>query len=163
MAKRMLFSVRELFDDYLEMELRRCVRYQNYTALLLAEMICKSPRVFYENNAKPVDKLCALIRKELRDSDIVGNFGGEVVSILLLNSEKSIAEKVGNRLLSWISNYLTRQEEQPAFCLSIGGACFPSDATDLGSLCQHAHSMLEKAKGFGTSRVQLAHREALRP
>jgi diguanylate cyclase (GGDEF)-like protein len=163
MAKRMHFSDRELFDDYLEMELKRCVRYQNYTSLLLVEMTSSGPSIFQENNTKTVDKLYALIRKELRDSDIICYFGGDVISIILLHSDKSIAEKVGNRLLSWISNYLTRQGERSAFCLSIGGACFPSDATDLGSLCQHAHSMLEKAKGFGDSRVQLAHREVLQP
>jgi diguanylate cyclase (GGDEF)-like protein len=163
MAKRMLFSARELFDDYLEMELRRCVRYQNYTALLLAEMTSSDPRVFQVNNAQTVDKLCSLIRKELRDSDVVCNFGGDVISIVLLYSDKSIAEKVGNRLLSWISDYLSRQREQSTSYLCIGGACFPSDATDLSSLCQHAQSMFEKAKGFGVSRVQLAHREAVWP
>jgi diguanylate cyclase (GGDEF)-like protein len=137
----------EIFDLILEMELKRSLRYQNFISLLLIEANPKVAAARVEENSALSEKMAALIRKELRESDIIGTYDKNTVRVILLYSDETVAGKIADRLRIWMSNYFG-EEGNHSSKVSLGDACFPSQANDLGSLYRKASGMLEKAKAL---------------
>jgi diguanylate cyclase (GGDEF)-like protein len=137
---------KELFDLILEMELKRSLRYQNFISLLLIEANPKVAAARVEDNSTLSEKMAALIRKELRESDIIGTYDRNTVRVILLYSDERVAGKIADRLRIWMSNYFGVEGNHSN--VSLGDACFPSQANDLSSLYQKASGMLEKAKAL---------------
>jgi diguanylate cyclase (GGDEF)-like protein len=145
---------KEILDSLLENELKRSLRYQNFTSILLFEAQSTSSKVRDQNHSDIAERMAALIRSEIRETDIVGMYSGNTVIVVLLYSDKNIAIKVGDRLSKWISNYFSSSGKSSQ-TLSVGGACFPSHATDSRSLYQKAFEMVESAKARGDNCVQI--------
>ncbi|PYV42346.1 MAG: hypothetical protein DMG06_14310 [Acidobacteria bacterium] len=144
----------EILNGLLENELKRSLRYQHFTSILLFEAHPKGAIGKDENSLDTAERMEALIRKEIRETDIVSMYNGNAVIVVLLYSDKNIALKVGDRLCKWISNYLCSAGKNSQ-TLSVGGACFPSHATDSRSLCQKAFEMVERAKANGGNCVRI--------
>jgi len=140
-----LFTDRTLFDRLADLELKRGLRYQSFVALLLIKP--------YADEGAPIQeiaiRLAELIQKQIRDTDLVGNYDANVLSILLLNSDNTIAQNVARRLSALMSQYFGAVFNQIQF--NIGGACFPLNATDLRSLYHQATGMLSQAKATNRS------------
>lgn len=148
------FLNKETLKGLLENELKRSLRYQNFTSILLFEAHSRNSTEGVEGHLDVAERMATLIRKETRDTDIIGRQGGNIVILVLLYSDKNIARKVGHRLSAWVSNYLSSSGKN-SHILSIGGACFPSHATDSNSLYQRALEMLERAKAQSGNNVQI--------
>ena len=138
MLKPSLLSNKEVFSALLEIELKRSLRYQNYLALLLVETQLGLPRGEPKNSGS---KMTALVRSVIRETDLVGALEQNLLTVLLLNSDNRTASLVANRLSNWVSQCLGTGSR-----LSIGGACFPTHATDLQGLYQSASGMLVAAR-----------------
>jgi hypothetical protein len=136
----------EIFDLILEMELKRSLRYQNFISLLLIEANPRVTAARVEDNSTLSEKMAALIRKELRESDIIGTYDRNTVRVILLYSDERVAGKIADRLRIWMSNYFGVEGNHSN--VSLGDACFPSQANDLGGLYRKASGMLEKAKAL---------------
>jgi len=137
---------KEQFNRLLEMELKRSLRYQSFTSLLLVGAILNGERALGgESLSSFMDKMARLLRKELRETDIVGAVE-KGIAVILIQSDKHIAGIVGRRLLTWISDYYGSNNTGKGFNIKIGGACFPSHATDFKGLFQIAEEMLERSK-----------------
>jgi len=142
------------FKASVERELKRCLRYQNFASLILLNVSTDSPSADSNSSSQiPPHKLMALIQRELRETDIIDSQGKDVIAVLLLYSDKKIAQMVGNRLRTCITNYVGTKEDQGSPRVFIGGACFPSHATDYGTLYERAHHIVEKAKSIGQDQV----------
>lgn len=142
-----------LFDRLLDLELKRSFRYQSFTSLLLMEATQNEESSSKENSSVGfLEKLARLLRKELRETDIVGAGEGSV-AVILIHSDKRTARVVGDRLLSWLSSYFSSTEVKSRCCFGMGGACFPSHATDSKGLFQKAAEMLERSKQQGGRSV----------
>ena len=146
---------KEILDSLLENELKRSLRYQSFTSILLFEtQSTTSSKGRDQHHSDIAERMAALIRREIRETDIVGMYSGNTVIVVLLYSDKSVATKVGDRLSKWISNYFSSSGKSSQ-TLSVGAACFPSHATDSRSLYQKALEMVERAKATGGNCVQI--------
>jgi diguanylate cyclase (GGDEF)-like protein len=141
-----ILSNNEIFDLFLEMELKRSLRYQNFISLLLIEANPRVGAARAEDNSTLSEKMAALIRKELRESDIVGTYNRNTVRVILLYSDERVSRKIADRLRTWMSNYFGVESNRSN--VSLGDACFPSQANDLDCLYQKASEMLERAKAI---------------
>jgi diguanylate cyclase (GGDEF)-like protein len=141
-----VLSNNEIFDLFLEMELKRSLRYQNFISLLLIEANPRVAAARGEDNSTLSEKMAALIRKELRESDIIGTYDRNTVRVILLYSDERVARKIAERLRAWMSNYFGVESNHSN--VSLGDACFPSQANDLGCLYRKASEMLERAKAL---------------
>jgi len=147
-------SNRETLKGLLENELKRSLRYQTFTSILLFEAHSRDSAGGDEHHLDVAERMATLIRKETRETDMIGKQGENIVIVVLLHSDKNVAYKVGHRLNAWLSNYLS-SSGKISHTLSVGGACFPSHATDSNSLYQRAFEMLERAKGQSGNNVQI--------
>lgn len=141
MLKSSLLSSKEIFGALLEIELKRSLRYQNYLALLLIEARMGSTASREPENSNSWSKMLALVRSVIRETDLIGVPEQNLLTIVLLNSDNRAASLVADRLSSWVSQCLGAGGH-----LSIGGACFPTHATDLSGLYQSASGMLAAAR-----------------
>jgi diguanylate cyclase (GGDEF)-like protein len=146
MGNSNILSNNEIFDLFLDMELKRSLRYQNFISLLLIEANPRVAAARVEDNSTLSEKMAALIRKELRESDIIGTYNRNTVRVILLYSDERVAHKIADRLRTWMSNYFGVESNHSN--ISLGDACFPSQANDLGCLYRKASEMLERAKAL---------------
>lgn len=141
MLKSSLLSSKEVFGALVAIELKRSLRYQNYLTLLLIEARSGGAAGGERQNGNVASKLTALVRAVIRETDLIGAPEENLLTIVLLNSDNRTANRVAERLSSWVSQYLGVGNH-----LSIGGACFPTHATDLRGLYQSASGMLAAAR-----------------
>jgi len=85
--------------------------------------------------------MLVLVKSVIRETDLVGLSGQNLLTIALLNSDNRSASLVADRLSSWVPQCLGAGSQ-----VSIGGACFPTHATDLMSLYESASGMLAAAR-----------------
>jgi diguanylate cyclase (GGDEF)-like protein len=105
------------------------------------------------------------VRAEVRDGDVVGRFGGEEFVVLLPGvvgedgraAAAAVAERIRKRIDSMcvdvldgpgslVINHLT---------VSIGGATFPRDGSDIGQLLEVADNAMYAAKRAGRNTVRM--------
>jgi len=141
MLKSSLLSSKEIFGALVEIELKRSLRYQNYLALLLVEARTGSAETREPENGNSWSKVTALVRSVVRETDLIGVSEQNLLTIVLLNSDNRAASLVADRVSSWVPQCLGMGSH-----LSIGGACFPTHATDLSGLYQSASGMLAAAR-----------------
>ena len=98
----------------------------------------------------------AIMKKNLREIDIIGRYGGEEFSVMLPETAKDGALIVGERLRKAVeSAYISAYDEQINVKISIGISTFPDDADEINQLIDRADQMLYKAKESGRNRVVL--------
>jgi len=142
--------VKPEFRVIVENELKRCLRYQNFASLLLVNVPTGPlPADSPSHSGVPGEKLMALIQSELRETDVIDLPEKDTIAVLLLYSDKRIARMVGDRLKTCITNYVGRKEDLDSPKVYLGGAVFPSHATDYGTLYERAHHVVEKARSIG--------------
>lgn len=130
----------------LELEIKRSLRYQNFVSLLLIET---NPGTMGEDNVfplPPLEKIIFLLRNEIRETDLIASAKENLITLVLLYSDKVSANKVAVRLHSCMRNYFGSEINNSRTFFSLGGACFPSHATDPAGLLSTASAMLERAK-----------------
>ena len=92
----------------------------------------------------------------IRDSDVVGRYGGEEFLILLPHTDAQAVKKVAERLRSLVENStqtLSEQGEIVRFTVSIGVATQTDKAESLARLITLADHALYQAKAEGRNRV----------
>ena len=140
---------KEVFSSLLELEIKRSLRYKNFVSLLLIET---NPGIRNGNNAfslPPLEKIIFLLRHEIRETDLIGAAMENLITLVLLYSDKVSAHKVAVRLHSCMRSYFASEINNSKAFLSLGGACFPTHATDSAGLLNTASAMLERAKTQG--------------
>jgi hypothetical protein len=140
---------RKVFDVFVAMEVQRGLRYQNFISLLLLEIA----RQTGPDSWLHLERVVRLLSNEIRETDLITTIDSNTVGLVLLYSDKTVAQKVAERLTSRILECLALPalEADPGF--RMGGACFPTDATDLKGLLSAAGAMLEHARGQSQSSL----------
>lgn len=101
------------------------------------------------------------LRAEVRDSDLVGRFGGEEFVVLLAAGKQEAVAVVAERIRGRVANL---QVEIPTpdgplsiggLTVSIGGAVHPVDGDDIGTLLYVADAALYAAKRAGRNLVRM--------
>lgn len=140
-----------LFNFFLDWEIRRSFRYQNFASLLMLEPYNK-PR-----NIETLAELVSLIKRNVRETDIIGRLNDFRFGIILLAADLDGTYIMSSRIMEHINNYAFSKEPQHRLKISIGGACFPTNSLDKDTLFQLAKEMLEEAHKRGGNTVCLPH------
>ncbi len=103
--------------------------------------------------------LAAEMRQQVRESDLVGRFGGEEFSILLNRTTAAEAGRVAERIRRGVSVVRVLTEDViVGATISIGVAVLGSHGGSLVELIESADKALYRAKRTGRDRVCLANR-----
>jgi diguanylate cyclase (GGDEF)-like protein len=93
-----------------------------------------------------------LLKKTVRDEDVVARYGGEEFCIILPGISKDGMKPLGERIRKIVqahSFYKERVQPNGKLTISLGGATFPDDSKTLDALIQGADEALYRAKNMG--------------
>jgi diguanylate cyclase (GGDEF)-like protein len=101
-------------------------------------------------------QLSDILRKTVRDNDIVARYGGEEFAIILPSTDQKGAGVLADRIRKKIEKFkFPHQEIQPngTLTISIGIALYPEDAGDAEEIVKAADKALYNAKENGRNLV----------
>jgi diguanylate cyclase (GGDEF)-like protein len=154
---------RQLFAR-LELERERAARFGEPFALLLLDV----DRFRELNEAAghaagdaTLRDVATLLRGEVREVDLVARYGGEEFAVVLPRSTPAEAVEAAERLRAAVAGSGFESAPEGRLTVSVGGACFPSDARDLAVLVDSADAALFAAKRAGRNAVRM-HRSGMR-
>jgi diguanylate cyclase (GGDEF)-like protein len=109
-------------------------------------------------------KIAGLIREQLRASDVLGRYGGEEFSALLVNASNDSAMEIAERIRAVIEKqqFATSEDQFMSVTISIGVATLPMECGDIGTeslsedLVERADQAVYQAKHNGRNLVVLA-------
>lgn len=153
---------RRTFLKLLDSEVHRAHRYSKSFGLMMMDI--DYFKQYNDTHGHPQGdillKLVAdIISDRLRDTDIVGRYGGEEFIALLPETNKEESVAIAERIRSEIENYkFPRAETQPGgrITLSIGVSSYPDDGDSAEKVIQSADDALYSAKNMGRNRVIVA-------
>ncbi len=122
---------RELFLHLLDLEVKRAMRYQNFFCLLCLKV---SPLANYQNGRSLqhfFETLTHRLRRELRESDVLGSLGNHQVAALLPYADVSAGCSARARFERNLEEF---HFKIGGFQLTITQVCFPNDATETADL-----------------------------
>jgi len=94
------------------------------------------------------------IQGNIRQIDFMGRYGGEELSIILVETDKEQARFVAERIRQTIeSRQIKVYDEELKVTISIGITTFPHDASDNQTLIERGDQALYQAKQTGRNRV----------
>ena len=118
---------REIFLHFLDLEVKRSRRYQNFFCILILKL--KELPEGKGGKALPAcyQKLTHLLEEEARDSDVLGTLGEQRLAVILPYADMSSGSNTRSRFESNLRYYdFTREGYQ----VVVEQVCFPSDGTD---------------------------------
>ena len=144
---RNFFQDRDFFLHLLELELKRSLRYQSFTSVLLVDIPANRGRAL-GMTATFLEKVVTSLRSQIRETDIIGSTTEDTIAVILLNCDKRSTSEVTNRVSCWTSQYFGSDGNDgiSGSKLGIGAACFPTHATDCEHLLNTAAAMLETSR-----------------
>ncbi|GAB4211068.1 MAG: hypothetical protein OHK0012_02840 [Synechococcales cyanobacterium] len=145
--------------EQLDIELSRAQKYDRPLSFVMLDLDhFKSVNDLYGHSSGDgvLKSLARLLLQRLRQTDIVGRYGGEEFAVVLPNTDAVDAAQVMERIrdgFSQVRHYANGKDF--TVTLSCGVACYP-DYTDTRSLCDAADEALYRAKHAGRNCVVLA-------
>jgi len=103
-----------------------------------------------------LEKVAALTSRNIRDTDIVGRYGGEEFILILPQTNLSSAWVVAERIRTIIEKAEMKDSAGNVFAITVSqGLCGWERGEDAYSLISRADEALCKAKQKGRNRVQI--------
>jgi len=152
-----LFSRRHFLERFKE-ELRRSKKFKYNFSFLMVDI--DKFKDFNDNYGHLVgDAILREVSKSIKDTmrqiDFVGRYGGEELSVVLVETDKEQARIAAERLRQAIGSRNIRvYDEELKVTVSIGVATFPIDASSAEALIEGADKALYMAKEAGRNRVK---------
>ena len=104
-----------------------------------------------------LEKIAVLIRRNIRDTDIAGRYGGEEFIIILPQADLSSATVVAERIRNIIENAEMKDPGGNVFAITVSqGLSIWEQGEDAYSLISRADEALYKAKENGRNRVEIS-------
>lgn len=154
-----LFNYRH-FQRVLRDELRRAKRYRHPLSLLMLDVDHfkhYNDRWGHPRGDEVLKLLAQIMRENVRDVDVVVRFGGEEFMVVLPETGKSEAERMGERIRKAVrENDFPGGGEQPEgrLTVSIGVSTFPEDAQEAEAVVDRVDQAMYRAKSKGRDNVQ---------
>lgn len=144
---------RRAFEESLDRELERAVRYQTPLSLLMLDV--DHFKSFNDSFGHPagdevLQRVAGLLRKESRKSDAVARYGGEEMAIVLPNTGTEDALSMAERFRCVIAE---EPWDKRAITVSVGVASISDVVYDRTTLVEAADAALYAAKEAGRNRV----------
>jgi GGDEF domain-containing protein len=121
----------EIFLHFLDLEVKRARRYQNYFSVLILNLVQLSSKENGSGLHNCYDQLSHLLREEFRESDILGSLGENKVVALLPYADVSAGGQARSHFEASLEYYDFKKE---GYDVRITQICFPEDGTDTRSL-----------------------------
>jgi diguanylate cyclase (GGDEF)-like protein/PAS domain S-box-containing protein len=140
------------FMDRLEKEVRRAERsHHGFTVLLLDLDGLKHINDLHGHLAgnRALQRLAAVMNEHCRSTDLAVRYGGDEFAVVLIDSDKGMAEQVAHR----IENGLRTDQGKPTITVSIGIGIYPDDGRTAAELIEAADRQLYKYKRTETRRT----------
>ncbi len=145
----------------LHYEFERAKRYGLSISLIMLDI--DHFKVYNDNNGHlagddALRKVARLINGAIRETDIVGRYGGEEFAIILLHADLIQMEEVAERVRRSIEEApFPNEESQPMgrITVSMGGSCFSDGMETMEDLIRSADEALYRAKGNGRNQIAI--------
>lgn len=124
------------FEFVLDGELKRAVRSQNYLTLVTLEASREWDGMTVTADDGTVEEMAQIVRHEVRDTDLLGYTDTGMLSLVLLDADYQNSTRVIDRLVQRMDHY----DFPTPLRVSVGAACYPTDAVDADSLKRQAVS-----------------------
>jgi len=154
-----LYNYRYLMQQ-LEAEVRRCLRYRKNVSLLFIDIdgFKKINDTFgHIVGSKALAEMGQMFRTSLRDTDMVGRYGGDEFVIVLpetpLNGAMMIAERIRKRVEDW---ELMVQGIRIRLTVSLGVANCPRHTLTAEGLIKKADAAMYRAKELSKNSIKVA-------
>lgn len=134
--------MREDFYRFLDLEIKRARRYQNFFTVIRFEMLAQS-KPWTKRQEKHFKSLVNLLREEIRDADVIGQTWKNEVMIILPHCDQSGADVVQTRLSGVVKDFHFGNND---FKVNLGLVCFPVEGTDMPAI-------LEKLSAHNTDGI----------
>ncbi len=147
---------REAFDYLLNLEVKKAARYLYFFSLLVLQKDKLTKNFSNLEEDILIRKLAAIVKEEIRTTDIIGRIGNDKFFLLLDQADFQSSFKVAGRINERIENYAFRTDGHiVSMTTSIGIACFPTHGSDIVTLRHKADLALNMAKEGGGGKVCL--------
>lgn len=133
------------FIDTLEREVHRAERsHHSFTILLLDldELKRINDRLGHLAGNRALKRLAAIMKEQCRSTDLAARYGGDEFGVILIDSDKGMAEQVAHR----IEASLRKDHEDPTLSVSIGIGVYPDDGRSTQELLEVADQQLYRRK-----------------
>jgi len=152
--------LRRHFLELVNEEIERSKTYRMNLSILLVDV-----DYFKKQNDKfghlvgdaVLKAMTELIKKNVREIDLVSRYGGEEFCIMLPETKKENARVIGERIRHAIENHdIEAYDETTRITVSIGVSSYPADGKTSDDLIEKADMALYHAKHEGRNQVRLA-------
>jgi diguanylate cyclase (GGDEF)-like protein len=155
-----LYNHRHLYER-LEQEMARAKRGRLPVAVLMLDidnLKLINDTYGHQVGDEALKLLASVLQSSCRTEDIVGRYGGDEFMVILPGADTAEAEHVGERIQATLSarSLEERKRVRVPVRLSMGVACFPSDATLMHELVDAADRALYRSKQSGGGRISTA-------
>jgi diguanylate cyclase (GGDEF)-like protein/PAS domain S-box-containing protein len=140
------------FMDRLEPEVRRAERSnRSFTLLLLDLDELKRINDLQGHLAgnRALRRLAAIMNEHCRATDVAARYGGDEFAVILIDSDRGMAENVARR----IEHRLRTDLEKPSLSVSIGIGVYPDDGRTAAELIEAADRRLYQRKRAQNKRI----------
>ena len=145
--------------EQLVIELKRAKRQHSSLAFAMVDIdLFKLVNDTYGHltGDRVIKSLSRLLQQRLRQTDVIGRYGGEEFAIILVDTDANAAVKVMDQLRQSFAQVQQRADAvEFTVTFSCGIAVFPT-YTDMAQLCHAADLALYQAKRNGRNQVMLA-------
>ncbi len=139
------------FMERLESEVRRADRsHHSFTLLLLDLDELKRINDLQGHLAgnRALRRLASVMNEHCRSTDVAARYGGDEFAVLLIDSDRGMAEHVAQR----IEQHLSSDLEKPQLSVSIGIGVYPDDGRTAAEIIEAADQRLYRHKKSGAQR-----------
>lgn len=152
-----LFNYRYL-NVALEREVKRADRYSTQLTVMFLDLDnFKGVNDTYGHmvGSTVLRELGALLKKSVREVDVVIRYGGDEYTIILVETGPDMAVRVGERIRKMIADnvFLGREGYHIKLTASIGYACYPEDTVSIQELLGMADRAMYAGKAAGKNRI----------
>ncbi len=146
------------FKRLIDLELKRAWRHTLPSTLLLIDVDDFKKRndtLGHLTGDLLLKELGQILRAGVREIDLVARYGGEEFAVLLPDTDDHGGRVVGERLRKEVAShaFLAGSSSQESLTVSLGMACFPTEAATPEELIERADARLYAAKRAGKDRL----------
>jgi len=150
---------RRRFRAELERELSRAARHQGTGAVLFIDLDGFKPvndTLGHRAGDELLVSLAAVLRRKVRDTDVISRLGGDEFAILLSHANRDAALVAANSMLEAIRQHTIVLDGKPVrLTASLGVALFPEHARNAEDLLSYADIAMYQSKRNGRNQVTL--------
>ncbi len=154
-----VFNYRYLME-FLESEIKRCLRYKKTVSLLFIDVdgFKRINDTFgHLVGSRALSELAQVFRKIVRETDIVGRYGGDEFVVILPETSLGGAMIIAERIRKMVEDYeFVAQNKTVRLTISLGVANCPRHTLTAEGLIKKADAAMYRAKEISRNSIKVA-------